>query len=106
MVQGDRCRRPSGPFSVGSCRRVLLQGLAAARAQRMERLRRPVSALRPVQVDEGLTGGRLRGERSLGPMLLLAAEGVLRQPEQLLVGDTSNLLDLRLPQKARSQPAG
>src|SRR5205823_6019559 len=94
-----------GPFRIGLCRRPVPQGLAALRTQRIERLRRPVGALGFVQVDQGLSGGRVRGQRSPRPVLLLPANEVIRQPEQLLVSEASNLLDLAPSQKVTLQGA-
>ena len=105
MVQGHRRGSLVGQLRIGLCRRLFPQGLAAAGTQRIERLRRPVGALGFAQVNEGLSGGRFRGELLLGPMLLLPANDVIRQPEQLLVSEASNLLDLLPSQKATLQGA-
>src|SRR5262249_59095773 len=100
---GDRRGRPGGQSPIGLWRRLLPQGLAAARPQGIERLRRPLGALGFPQVNEGLSGRGFRGELLSGPMPLFPAQDVIRQPEQFLVSEASNVLDLLLSQKATLQ---
>src|SRR5437867_5396235 len=99
MVQGNRRGSLVGPLLIRLGRRLVSEGLAAASAQHIERLRQRVNALGLSQVSKALAGGRFRSELFPSAMLSPPRLNVDRQPEELLVGGAANLLDLFPSQK-------